>query len=291
MDLVVHPFHDAATGSWSYVLANPGARACAVVDPVLDYDPATGVAGTAGADRLIEVVRANGYTVEWILETHVHADHLSAARYLKDCFVCAQVAVGRGVVDMQARLLPELGVHAPADGRQFDRLLDDGERVCIGHTCGRVMATPGHTPGCISYVFDGYAVVGDTLFAPDAGTARCDFPGGDPVALYGSLRRLYDLPGDTRLLLCHDYPPPERDRRFWVRVDEQRERNVMMRATTTLDAFAAARRDRDATLGRPALIDVAVPANLLGGILPGPVAPAIEAAAGAPEVGTASAGS
>ena len=278
MDLVVHPFYDAASGSWSYVLANPGARACAVVDPVLDYDPATGEAGTAGADRLIEVVRANGYTVEWILETHVHADHLSAARYLKDSFVCAQVAIGRGVVDMQARLLPELGVDAPADGRQFDRLLDDGERVCVGHTCGRVMATPGHTPGCVSYVFDGYAVIGDTVFAPDAGTARCDFPGGDAVALHRSLQRLYELPGDTRLLLCHDYPPEDRNRRFWVRVAEQRAHNRMMRSDTPLDEFVAARRARDATLGRPALIDVAVPANLLGGVLPGPVAASIEAA-------------
>lgn len=291
MDLIVHPFYDAATGSWSYVLANPGARACAVVDPVLDYDPATGVAGTAGADRLIEVVRANGYTVEWILETHVHADHLSAARYLKDCFVCAQVAIGRGVVDMQARLLPEFDLHAPADGRQFDRLLDDGERVCVGHTCGRVMATPGHTPACVSYLFDGHVVVGDTLFAPDAGTARCDFPGGDAGALYRSLRRLYELPGDARLLLCHDYPPQGRDRRFWVRVAEQRSDNRMMRSDTTPEEFVAARRSRDATLGRPALIDVAVPANLLGGILPGPVAPAIQAAAKASGVVAASAGS
>lgn len=290
MDLVVHPFHDAATGSWSYVLANPAARACAVVDPVLDYDARTGVAATTGADRIVELVRANGYTVEWILETHVHADHLSAARYLKSAFVCAQVAIGRGVVEMQARLFPELRLAAPADGRQFDRLLEDGERVCVGHTCGRVMATPGHTPGCVSYLFDGFAVVGDTVFAPDAGTARCDFPGGDAVALHRSLTRLYALPDDTRLLLCHDYPAEGRDRRFWTRTSEQRAGNVMMRGDTTLEAFTAARRARDATLGRPALIDVAVPANLLGGILPGPVGPSIERAAAAGTAAAAAAG-
>jgi len=270
MDLIIHPFFDAATGSWSYVLANPGAGACAIVDPVLDYDDASGAAHATGAERIVELVRANGYTVEWILETHVHADRLSAARYLKSRFVCAQTATGRGVTDVQKTMAPRYGLDIATDGSQFDRLLDDGERLCLGHTCGRVMATPGHTPGCVTFAFEGFAVVGDTVFAPAAGTARCDFPGGAARALYRSLRSLYALPGDTRLLLCHDYPLG-RNRRFWVRVAEQRSDNVMLRAETGEAEFVAARESRDACLGQPRLIDVALPGNLACGMLPGAV--------------------
>jgi len=270
MDLIVHPFYDAATGSWSYVLANPGAGACAIVDPVLDYDEENGTTHATGAERIVELVRANGYTVEWILETHVHADRLSAARYLKSRFVCAQTATGRGVIDVQRTMAPRYDLDIATDGSQFDRLLDADERLCLGHTCARVLATPGHTPGCVTYLFDGFAVVGDTVFAPDAGTARCDFPGGDAPTLYRSLRELYALPADARLLLCHDYPTG-RDRRFWVPVSEQRRANAMLREDTSEAEFVAARERRDASLGQPRLIDVALPANLTGGILPGTV--------------------
>jgi len=281
MDLIIHPFFDAATGSWSYVLANPGAGACAIVDPVLDYDDTAGVAHATGAERIVELVRANGYTVEWILETHVHADRLSAARYLKSRFVCAQTATGRGVIEVQQTMAPRCGLAIAIDGSQFDRLLEDGERLCLGHTCARVMATPGHTPGCVTFAFEGFAVVGDTVFAPDAGTARCDFPGGDAPTLYRSLRSLYALPADTRLLLCHDYPA-QRDRRFWVRVAEQRADNVMLRGGTGEAEFVAARERRDAGLGQPRLIDVALPASLAGGILPGGPDASLEALREAP---------
>ncbi|MEQ8860237.1 MAG: MBL fold metallo-hydrolase [Pseudomonadales bacterium] len=268
MNVVVHPFFDSATSSWSYVLANPGSACCAVIDPVLDYDPESGRISTTGADRIVELVEANGYTVEWILETHVHADHVSAARYLKHAFVCAQIAIGDRVREVQAHFLPRMGSAEPADGSQFDRLLADGERICLGHTCGRVMQTPGHTPACVTYVFEDFAFVGDTLFQPDYGTARCDFPGGDARALYGSIQKLYALPGATRLLMCHDYPPAGRDRRFSVSVQAQRLGNGMLDARTSEAAFVAARQARDATLAAPALLDVAVAANVLGGLLP-----------------------
>ncbi len=268
MNVVVHPFFDTATSSWSYVLANPGAASCAVIDPVLDYDPDDGRMSTTGADRIVELVEANGYTVEWILETHVHADHLSAARYLKQRFVCAQVAIGERVREVQAHFLPVFGSTEPADGSQFDRLLADGERICLGHTCGRVVHTPGHTPACVTYVFEDFAFVGDTLFHPDYGTARCDFPGGDARALYRSVQQLYALPEHTRLLMCHDYPPPERDRRFSATVAEQRRGNVMLSANTAEADFVTAREARDAGLAAPKLLDVAVPANVIGGALP-----------------------
>lgn len=269
MDLILHPFFDAATHSFSYVLANPGSGCCAVIDPVLDYDPATGAVSTHSADRIVELVRANGYRVEWLLETHVHADHLSAGRYLKRHFICAQIAIGAGVTAVQQQFVREFEVEADTDARQFDRLLHDGERLCLGHACGRVLETPGHTPACVSYVFDRFAFVGDTLFMPDHGTARCDFPGADPAQLYDSVRRLYALPDETRLLMCHDYGPGGRDIRFASTVAEQRSGNCMLNGETTRRQFVAARQARDAELAEPRLMIPAVRANLDGGVLPG----------------------
>lgn len=269
MNLVVHPFFDPATSSWSYLLANPGSGRCAVVDPVLDYDPSTDSLSTRGADRIVELVEANGYCVEWILETHVHADHLSAAAYLKQRFVCAQVAIGEHVLDVQAHFVPKLGLRTATDGSQFDRLLRDGERICLGHACGRVMHTPGHTPACVSFLFDRLAFVGDTVFMPDYGTARCDFPGGDATALYRSVQKLYALPGDTRMMMCHDYPPTGRGPRFSTRVAEQRRSNVMLRPDTPVAEFVAARNARDRELEAPKLLEPALRANLAGGRLPG----------------------
>lgn len=269
MNLLVHPSFDPDTGSWTYLLVNPGSGCCAIIDPVLNYDPATGELATAAADRLCEVVTANGYTVEWILETHVHADHLSAAAYLKERFVCAQTAIGEHVRTVQAHFADAWKLDLPADGRQFDRLLGDGERVCLGHTCGHVLHTPGHTPACVAYVFDRFAFIGDTLFMPDHGTARCDFPGGDAGVLHGSVQRLYALPEETRLLLCHDYPPAGRTQRFCTTVAEQRRSNRMLSAETSKAAFVAARTARDRELPPPRLLEPALCANLSGGVLPG----------------------
>jgi glyoxylase-like metal-dependent hydrolase (beta-lactamase superfamily II) len=279
MDLVVHPFFDADTFSWSYVLANPGTGRCAVIDPVLGYDAESGAVGTQGADRILEVVNVNGYCVEWILETHVHADHLSAAGYLKQHLVCAQTAIGEHVREVQAHFAPRLGLDTPVDGRQFDRLLGDGEQLCVGHACGRVMHTPGHTGACVSYVFDRFAFVGDTVFMPDYGTARCDFPGGDAMALYRSVQKLYALPGATRMLMCHDYGAvrdPEnaptsagrRRYRFFTTVAEQRRCNRMLRRDTPLAEFVAAREARDQELEPPRLLEPALRANIAGGALP-----------------------
>ncbi|MEZ5557484.1 MAG: MBL fold metallo-hydrolase [Pseudomonadales bacterium] len=269
MNLVLHPFFDPATCSYSYVLANPGSATCAVIDPVLDYDLDTGVVSTRSADRIIEFVNANGYLVEWILETHVHADHLTAARYLKQQFICAQVGIGADVVRVQAHFARAFGVAMDTDGRQFDRLFTDGERICLGHSCGRVMATPGHTPACVTYVFDQFAFVGDTLFMPDYGTARCDFPGGDARVLYESIQRIFSLPDDTRLLMCHDYAPGGRDYRYATTVAEQKEHNMHVNRNVDEAAFVRLRADRDKTLTAPRLMVPAVRANMTGGVLPG----------------------
>ncbi|HEX7038110.1 MAG TPA: MBL fold metallo-hydrolase [Pseudomonadales bacterium] len=270
MDLVVHPFFDRDTFTWSYLIANPPTRRAAIIDPVLGYERATGTIDTRGAERILEVVEANGYCVEWILETHVHADHLTAARYLKPRLPCAQIAIGEHVRDAQALLAPRLGLGIATDGRQFDRLLRDGERLRVGHACGRVMHTPGHTGACVSYLFDGLAFVGDTVFLPDQGTARCDFPGGDPRELYHSVQKLYRLPGDTRLLVGHDYGGLDRTRdfRFSARVAEQRVANRMLRADTPVTEFVEARTARDRSLDPPALIEPALRANLDGGTVP-----------------------
>jgi glyoxylase-like metal-dependent hydrolase (beta-lactamase superfamily II) len=269
VDLVVHPFFDPETFSFSYLLANPNTGSCAIIDPVLDYDLDRGEVSTRSADRIIEVIAANDYQPEWILETHVHADHLSAARYLKQRFVCAQIAIGEHVRAVQAHFAAYFGIDIHTDGRQFDRLLKDGERLCLGHACGRVLHTPGHTPACVSYHFDRFVFVGDTLFMPDYGTARCDFPGGDPQALYRSVQQLYRLPQRTRMLMCHDYAPGGRDHRFCSTVAEQRETNQMLPATLAESDFVALRAARDRTLAAPRLLVPAVRANVAGGVLPG----------------------
>jgi glyoxylase-like metal-dependent hydrolase (beta-lactamase superfamily II) len=269
MNLVLHPFFDRDTFSYSYILANPGSGRCAIVDPVLDYDLERNRIETAGADQIIDCVSANGYLVEWILETHVHADHLSAARYLKEHFVCAQLGIGQDVTRVQAHFAKAFGVDVPADGHQFDRRFADQERLSIGHIGGRVMRTPGHTPACVTYVFDQFAFVGDTLFMPDYGTARCDFPGGDPAALYRSIQRILALPDETRMLMCHDYAPSGRSYRCVTTVAEQRRSNVHLRDGVDEATFVALRRKRDATLTAPRLLVAAIRANIEGGVLPG----------------------
>ncbi|MGE0622467.1 MAG: MBL fold metallo-hydrolase [Pseudomonadales bacterium] len=264
MSLMVAPFFDPATHSYSYVVTESRSRTCAVIDPVLNFDKASGRADTRSADEIVAYVKANDLIVEWLLETHVHADHLSAGRYLKSRFVCAQMGIGAGV--RQVRALIDASARDPET--TFDRLFEDGDRICLGHATGRVIATPGHTPGCVSYRFEALVFVGDTLFMPDYGTARCDFPGGDARTLYRSVQRLLSLPDQTKLFMCHDYGPGGRAPAYLTTVAEQRSRNVHLGGGITEDAFVAMRTRRDGELDAPALMDPAVGFNLSGGTSP-----------------------
>ena len=265
MRLIVHPFFDPETSSFSYVLIDPGSRVCAVIDPVLGYRGSPGEIDTEGADRIVEFVKANDLIVEWLLETHVHADHLSASRYLKSRFVCAQLGIGAEVVALQQAMAPHLNAPIAVDGGQFDRLFSEGEKICLGHSCGRVMATPGHTPACVSYAFEGLVFVGDAIFMPDFGSGRCDFPGGDPLTLYASVQRLMALPDSTAVLTGHDYAPGGRHHQFSATVAEQRQGNIHLGRDTSAEDFARMRDERDALLDLPTLMEVAVPFNLVAG--------------------------
>jgi len=271
----VEGYFDPATWTVSYIVFDNATKQCALVDSVLDYDPKSGRTGTASADRLVARVRELGATVQWILETHVHADHLSAAPYLKQQ-LGGQVGVGSRITSVQAVFgkLFNAGADFPRDGSQFDHLFEDGEVFSIGSLLARVMHTPGHTPACVSYVVtDGaetVAFVGDTLFMPDYGTARCDFPGGDASTLYRSINKLLALPPQTRLYMCHDYQPGGREVRFISTVAEERETNVHVRDGISEEEFVAMRKARDAGLDMPTLILPSVQVNMRGGRLPEP---------------------
>lgn len=265
----VEAFFDPATSSLSYLLLDRASRACALIDAVLDYQPATGHTSTLNADRMIARVGELAARVEWILETHVHADHLSAASYLKQA-LGGRIGIGARVVEVQAafsRWFP-----GTADTAPFDELFSDGHTFKLGDLSLEVLHTPGHTPACVSYLLGDQdqplAFVGDTLFSPDYGTARCDFPGGDARALYRSIQRLQGLPGHTQLLLCHDYRPDNRELIWHTSVAEQRAGNLHANASIREDAFVQMRQARDATLSMPALIVPAVQVNLRGGQLP-----------------------
>lgn len=268
---------EEATGTVSYLVLDLETRRCALIDSVLDYDPKSGRTGTASADRLIERVRALQASVEWVLETHVHADHLSAAPYLMQ-HLGGKLGIGEHIVTVQevfGSLFAE-GTDFVRDGSQFDRLFADGETFQIGNLSARVMHTPGHTPACLTYVVsDGQetaAFVGDTLFMPDYGSARCDFPGGDARTLFRSIRKVLSLPPQTKLHMCHDYQPGGRDVRFISMVAEQRESNVHVRDGISEDDFVAMRQARDRTLGMPVLILPSVQVNMRAGHLPEPEA-------------------
>jgi glyoxylase-like metal-dependent hydrolase (beta-lactamase superfamily II) len=263
-------FFDIATKSYSHVAADENAGVCAVTDSVLDFDIKSGRTGTAGADRLIEAVRQRGWRTDWVLETHAHADHLTAAPYIK-AKLGGRIAIGAQIpiVQQAFRAIYNLGHDFPADGRQFDRLFADGDTFQIGGLVARVLATPGHTPACITYVIGDAAFIGDTLFAPDYGTARCDFPGGDARALYRSIQRILSLPAETRLYQCHDYPPDGREPQAYATVAEQRASNVHL-AGKSEDAFVAMRQGRDRTLEMPALLLPAVQVNIRAGAFPPP---------------------
>ncbi|MCG4455367.1 MULTISPECIES: MBL fold metallo-hydrolase [unclassified Pseudomonas] len=272
MQAHIEAFFDPATFTYSYVVSDPATRRCAIVDSVLDYDQAAGRTSFENADRLIAYVREQGLSVDWLLETHVHADHLSAAPYLQR-ELGGQLAIGELITVVQTTFgkLFNAGSEFATDGRQFDRLFSDGECFQIGSLAARVIHTPGHTPACLTYVVGDAAFVGDTLFMPDYGTARCDFPGGDARVMFRSIRKLFDLPDQTRLYMCHDYKAPGREEFLnESTLAEQRAHNVHVHEGVSEDEFVAMRRARDATLGMPALILPAVQVNMRAGQLPPP---------------------
>ena len=261
-------FFDDATKTFSYVVADESTGACAVIDSVLDFDIKSGRTGTEGADALIAAVKQRGWRADWVLETHAHADHLTAGPYVKAA-LGGQIAIGAQIPVVQATFarIYNLGSEFAPDGRQFDRLFADGDTFKIGTLAARVMATPGHTPACITYVVGDAAFIGDTLFAPDYGSARCDFPGGDARTLYRSIQRILSLPPETRLYQCHDYPPDGREPAPCATVTTQRASNVHL-AGKDEDAFVAMREARDKKLEMPALLLPAVQINIRAGALP-----------------------
>ena len=269
MPVDVASFFHAATSTWTHVASDPATGAAAVIDPVLDFDPASGRAGTEAARAVLDHLRAQGLELKWILETHAHADHLTAAAWLRSQ-TGAPVAVGAGIVAVQAEFKRRLALGAEfvADGSHFDRLLRDGERLPLGGLAIEVLATPGHTADSVSYRVGDAVFIGDTLFSPTAGSARCDFPGGSAAALHDSVRRLYALPDDTRLYLCHDYPAAGAEPRGMVPMTEQRERNAHLTGDTSTADFVALRERRDATLAVPRLFWPALQVNIRAGELP-----------------------
>lgn len=266
----VEAFFDPATFTYSYVVSDASTQHCAIIDSVLDYDPASGRTSHSSADRLIDYVKAHKLQVDWLLETHVHADHLSAAPYLQR-ELGGQLAIGEHITTVQNTFgkLFNAGCEFATDGRQFDHLFKDGDTFAIGSLQARAIHTPGHTPACMTYVIGDAGFVGDTLFMPDYGTARCDFPGGDARTLFQSIRKLFALPDDTRLFMCHDYKAPGRDDfRYQTTVAEQRSLNVHVHEGISEADFVAMRSARDATLGMPQLILPSVQVNMRAGQLP-----------------------
>jgi len=268
----VEAFFDEATFTVSYVVAEPEGSHCAIVDSVLDYDPKSGRTDTASADAVIAHVRARNLTVDWILETHAHADHLTAAPYLKEK-LGGKIAIGAHITDVQGIFGKVFNAEAGfrTDGSQFDHLFADGDTFRIGALEARVMHTPGHTPACLTYVIGDAAFVGDTLFMPDFGTARTDFPGGDAATLYRSIHKVLALPGQTRLFMCHDYKAPGRDDYAWeTTVARERAENVHVHEGVSEADFIKMRTERDATLAMPVLILPAVQVNMRAGHMPPP---------------------
>ncbi|MCX7215673.1 MAG: MBL fold metallo-hydrolase [Burkholderiales bacterium] len=265
----VHGIFDPATWTVTYVVYEKPGSACAIIDSVLDYDPKSGRTSHTSADKVIEFVKANNLQVEWILETHAHADHLSAAPYLK-AHLGGKTAIGDHITAVQGvfKSIFNLEPGFKQDGSQFDHLFKDGETIQIGALSGHTMYVPGHTPACVAYQFGDAVFVGDTLFMPDVGTARCDFPGGDAKTLYASTRKILSLPPATRLFMCHDYPPNDRAVKFETTVADQRANNIHVKDSISEEAFVEMRTKRDATLEMPVLILPAVQINIRAGELP-----------------------
>ena len=268
----VTAFFDEDTFTVSYVVADPTGKVCAIVDSVLDFDPASGRTSRKSADQIIAFIRKNELKVDWILETHVHADHMSAAPYLRK-HLGGRVGIGFNVTVVQNTFGKVLNVEPEfrRDGSQFDHLFADGETFKIGGIEAKAVYTPGHTPACMTYVIGDSAFVGDTMFMPDYGTARCDFPGGDARQLYRSIRKVLALPPQTRLFMCHDYKAPGRDEYRWeTTVAEERAKNIHVHDGISEDEFVAMRKSRDATLAMPRLILPSVQVNMRAGDMPPP---------------------
>ncbi|MET0535988.1 MAG: MBL fold metallo-hydrolase [Steroidobacter sp.] len=267
----VESFHDPVTSTFTYVVYDRDGGRAAIIDPVLDFDLFSAHVSTVSADRVLAFLTERKLTADWILETHAHADHLTGAAYLKEK-TGAKVAISRGITKVQEHFRAVYGIEAdvPADGSQFDRLLDDGEMLRIGGLQCHVMATPGHTDESLTYVVGDAAFVGDTVFAPDTGTARTDFPGGDARKLYRSIQKLFGLPEQTRIFLCHDYPSTEREIRAETSLMDQMAQNIHLKRDTAEDSFVKLRTDRDVTLPVPKLIWPAMQVNIRAGNLPSP---------------------
>lgn len=263
-------FFDRTTSTFTYLVIDPETRRAAVVDPVLDFDLASGRIRTDGADLVLKHLLDHECMLDWILETHAHADHLSAAAYLQQA-TGGRTAIGAGIRDVQSAFAPIFGMAAGIDpARDFDCLWGDDDTFNIGALTVRVWATPGHTPDGVTYLIGGSAFVGDSLFMPERGTARCDFPGGDANALYASVQRLYSLPDDTQLYVCHDYPAAGNEPRACDTVRSQKAANIHIRSDTSPAVFVAHRRARDVTLSLPHLLIPALQVNIRGGRLPAP---------------------
>jgi glyoxylase-like metal-dependent hydrolase (beta-lactamase superfamily II) len=266
---IIRSFFDEPTNTFSYLVADPRTKRAAVIDPVLDYDHKSGSVDIRSVDGIVAAAKQAGYTIEWSLETHAHADHLSGSPYVK-AKTGAKIGIGENIKDVQRIFRPVFNAtDLKTDGSDFDRLFKDGERFRIGELEVEVIHTPGHTPACISYRIGDAVFVGDTLFMPDYGTARADFPGGDAHKLYRSIRRLLALPPQTRLFMCHDYKAPGRDSyAFETTVGEQRERNVHVHEGVGEDEFVAMRNARDATLAAPTLLLPSIQVNIRAGRFP-----------------------
>ena len=266
---IVQGIFDKATWTITYIVHQGIGTACAIIDSVLDYDPKSGRTNTTSAEKVVEYVKEHQLKVEWILETHAHADHVSAAPYLKQ-HLGGKIAIGDHITQVQKvfKGIFNLETEFKQDGSQFDQLLASDEEFKVGELVGKVLFVPGHTPACVAYQFGDAVFVGDTMFMPDVGTARCDFPGGDARTLYASTRKILSLPAQTRLFMCHDYPPTERPIAFETTVAEQRAKNIHVHDGITEAQFVEMRTKRDATLEMPILILPAVQINIRAGELP-----------------------
>lgn len=265
-------FFDYATNTISYVVRDPNGSACAIIDSVLDFDFASGRTDTQSADKLINFVTENKLDVQWLLESHVHADHLSAAPYIQ-MKVGGKIGIGSRITDVQqtfGKIFNE-GTEFQRDGSQFDKLFVEGDTFHIGQLRGDVLHTPGHTPACLTYVIENAAFVGDTLFMPDFGTARCDFPGGSSERLFSSIQKILELPDDTRIFVGHDYKAPGRDKYAWeTTVGEQKKKNIHIKSGKSKDDFVKLRDERDAKLAMPKLIVPSLQVNMRAGNMPEP---------------------
>ena len=267
----IQSFFDESTFTVTYLVSDPQTRRAVIIDPVLDYEPHGARTSTGSADLVLASIRDKGLAVEWVLETHAHADHLSASAYFKEK-QGAKTAIGEHITDVQKFFRPVFNAtDLSADGSEFDRLLKDGEKLQVGGMAIDVLHTPGHTPGCISFRIGDNVFVGDTLFMPDFGTARCDFPGGNAQMLYRSIKRIFSFPENTTLWMCHDYRPPGRDHFAWQStVGEQRRTNIHIHDGITEEAFVEMRRAKDKTLQKPVLLLPSIQVNIRAGRMPPP---------------------